>query len=179
MLSRLIETWTFRLFGTRAFAAWLDWMERRGSVRFIMRQEQGSPERYLDRYYLLRAGRLAVYLHRFWASDQEGVHCHPWANLSLVLTGGYFEVGHDGISRWRRPGAVRFRQAEVLHRVVAAPGTEGRIWTLFFHGRRVRKWGFMRAARWERALDADRPPRLRGVLFPRVVAAIPADESGR
>lgn len=162
------------------FRMWLRWMEQRGShklIRRLYKPERGEEgwEPYLDRYYLLRfswRGRplLGVFLHRFWASDQEGVHDHPWPNASLILAGGYSEQDADGTVRWCPAGAVRCRQAQVFHRLTVPKELSGRTWTLFLHGPRQRPWGFLRGGGWDEADDGGERTSFRGVVFPRRLA---------
>jgi len=163
---------------------WMQWMRRRGSWKMVERAQapHRPPEPYLERFYLLRIGRradpfFALFLHRFWSSDPDEPHDHPWPWGSLILTRGYDECGVDGIWHWRRPWAVRFRQAEVLHRVSLRESDRGRVWTLFWHGRRSRKWGFVTRGGWTSAeATGDQDQRqMRGWLLPRFVGEETAD----
>lgn len=93
-----------------------------------------------------------VYLHKIVRSDDDrALHCHPWANASLILWGGYVEVvpfsqgqaalddHHGRIHRIRRrPGQFIRRAAGDRHRLeVARP-----CWSLFITGPKHREWGF-------------------------------------
>ncbi len=126
----------------RALIRFGAWMEKRGSMSRIKRLEDGLETPYLDRYFIFRTGLVSKFLHRYWASDEEGVHCHPWANISIPLVNGFWEHHHDGTRTFRRPWRPVFRSARELHRIVLEPGTEGRVWSLFIKFRRVREWGF-------------------------------------
>ena len=48
-------------------------------------------ENYLERFYVLSLSFLGIYLHRFWADDDDGLHDHPWHSISIVLSGSYNE----------------------------------------------------------------------------------------
>lgn len=158
----------------------LDWIERRGGKREIMRDGQ----KYLTRYYVLRTKRLTILIHKFWASDPDECHDHPWDWCSFMLDGCYWENQPDGTKLWRSTDSNRFvyRHAEEFHRVsldtedgtkVDSPAAI----TLFFTFRRRRKWGFLRGEKWLPAKGYDRQPvELEGVdfdvvgkLFPRVI----------
>jgi hypothetical protein len=108
---------------------------------------------YLDRWHLLntRFGRL--YLHRFWRSDDDVFHDHPWWFVSLILRGYYDEVtpfsSYGGeVHEIRRVGSIRYRPATWRHRVMIAPQMRGRVWTLVLTGRKVRQWGFWCPKGW-------------------------------
>ncbi len=174
-MSKLLERSVLWLTRTRAFESWLRWMAARGSLRLIYRTEDDADYvRYLDRYYIFRLewrgrGLFAFFLHRFWASDQDGVHDHPWPNASFVLTGGYHEEGADGVKRWHGPGAVKLRGAELQHRLTIDPAQRGQVWTLFAHGPKWRRWGFVRDGQWRAAMDSDHPPLIEGIFLPRII----------
>lgn len=120
-------------------------------VRVIERND-GIP--YLERYYLFKFWRWTAFLHRFVSSDPEGeTHDHPWTSISFILTGKYLET------RWLGGEYVKFERkwfnlvkGETFHHVdlyetdVKIPGIqqETPVWTLFIHGRRFKRWGFLR-----------------------------------
>ena len=100
---------------------------------------------YLLRWWLIPRNRwLNVYLHQFRRSDDDrALHDHPWASVSIILSGVYDELQPDGVRR-RRPGHVVFRRATQQHRI-ELPIIAGGItytWTLFITGPKVREWGF-------------------------------------
>ena len=108
----------------------------------------GAP--YLERYSVGKFWGISFYLHRFVGNDEERhVHDHPWAwAKAIILTGFYTEevvcaldldkgwISKYVLRRWYNdlgPG--------VFHRIVhPTPGT----WTLFFHGKRIKSWGFLK-----------------------------------
>ena len=108
----------------------------------------GNP--YMERTYLGTAFGVRVYLHRFVACDEDGVHDHPFLrSISLLVAGWYFE------DRWAR----RYRRVWLnllgpndMHRVVL-PDNGKDVWTLFAHSARVKPWGMLRAT----ALDKHGP----------------------
>lgn len=154
------------------FEAWCRWMQARGSCKITKLNSdgrRGGEEPYLERYYILKTSRFSLFLHRFWSSDPEGVHDHPWDWGRLILCGGYTEEGADGVLSWRPAGSFVYRQpAEVFHRVhIAEPGAT---WTLFWHWRRRRLWGYLNPGdtAWVESLGNVERPELRGTIFPRL-----------
>jgi len=148
----------------------LDLIKRRGGHRMITRD--GKP--YLERFYLFKTSWLTIMIHKFWASDPDEPHDHPWNWASLVLRGSYREHGVDGVSTLRHPLSFRIRRAEEFHRIEAfCPG-----WTttLFFTGKRRREWGFLRGEKWIPASEYDRQEVeiqgrdfvVEGIFFPKV-----------
>ena len=108
-------------------------------------------QKYLERYYLVRTRWVAIFIHRFWASDEDPVHDHPWDNVSWVVKGGYFENLPDGQRLWRGPGYKSFRTAEEFHSIEIPAGNEGKVWSVFVRFRRRRKWGFWCQDEWKEA----------------------------
>lgn len=143
-----------------------EWLTKHGSYRAIPRFENGKEIQYLDRYFIFKLGRLEVYLHRFWESDEDGVHCHPFNNFSLVLTGGYNERHHDGKVTWRKAGSIIFRTAREMHRIEVPEELKGKVWSLFIHGKRFRTWGFLQAKSFTFS-EITKVPVTEGVFFPK------------
>ncbi len=139
------------------------WMERRGSHRSISRDHQP----YLERYYLFKVGGYGLFIHVFFDSDIDDVHDHPWVWGRIILSGRYREHHHDGTSTVCGPGHFIFRAARELHRVELI---DGPVVTLFGHGKRSRRWGFMVRGKWIAKYGQDeQPPRTKGWFLPRVV----------
>ena len=145
-------------------AAWLQW---RGRRRMIYRERDGQIENYLERFYILSTPLIGVYLHRFWASDDDGVHDHPWHSISVLLAGGYFEEEPERqwvpngptITHFRRPlhPPFKVRSKYAAHRITVPDGTEGQTWSMFIRfGVGRRKWGFYREGQWEPAIVQSR-----------------------
>lgn len=107
----------------------------------------GAPK--LHRRYLLGTGKtFGVFLHHFVGSDEPDVfHDHPWTwGVSLVLRGGYVEercdrTGGSLVRRVLRPGRLNVLRPGDFHRVELRGGRPA--WTLFVHGPKVRRWGFL------------------------------------
>ena len=125
--------------------------------RFRNIQDRLGENDYLHRYYLLfktedgngdeaRHYPFNAFIHNFKASDDPVLHDHPWKWCSIVLKGGYWEHLADGSRNWRGPGSICFRKATDLHWVETVPGLD--TWTLFLHGRKQRKWGFIDDGKW-------------------------------
>lgn len=105
-----------------------------------------------------------LYLHLFLRSDDDrALHCHPWANASLLLRGAYTEhtIAAGGIHRRQvlSAGALRVRlSGRMAHRIELH---DGPCWTLFFTGPRYRDWGFHCAEQgwipWQRFTAAEDP----------------------
>jgi len=116
----------------------------------------GSERPYLLRWWLLPRNNLFnVYVHLFLRSDDDrALHTHPWANLSILLKGGYREHTLRG-ARDMRAGDWRLRwTGSIAHRIEL---THGPCWTLFITGPRYQEWGFLCPqgfVRWQDFTDA-------------------------
>jgi hypothetical protein len=101
------------------------------------------------RYQLAKTRWFNIYLHVLDAPEWHpvGCHDHPWAFLTVLLSGGYLErqairvytktVGSKLNRRW--PGMVLYRSAEHAHDVITPYGTS---WSLVITGPKKRDWGF-------------------------------------
>lgn len=93
------------------------------------------------RRWKLSAGTLfSVRLHHWVAGDPEDYqHAHPWNFLTLVLRGGYDDVGEGRPTDHVRAPSIRYRPLTWRHSVInVVPGT----WTIVLTGRIVREWRF-------------------------------------
>lgn len=126
---------------------------------------------YLERYYVATIFGKRYYIHRFVASDTDGIHNHPFLKSdSRLLAGWYFE------DRWTAKPSMMVRDEEGretyadvpqvparskvrwtnkirefdFHRVVL-PDNGKDVWTLFSHSPREKGWGFIKP------IDATRP----------------------
>lgn len=106
----------------------------------------------LTRYYLLETRWFCVYLHHLHASDEDrALHDHPWAFLTFLVSGGYFE--HTPTGRfWRRRFSLLARPAAWQHRLELVRPT----WTLILRSRRLREWGFITPSGWRHWKDYGR-----------------------
>lgn len=137
-----------------ALASWAGKIRNSRPPDFVVKpREDESP--YLNRWYVIPRNRFFnIYLHEFLRSDEDrALHDHPWFNLSVVLSGAYFEetIRKGGVHRWvlRRPGlfrrGIKFRSPWSAHRVELIAYTkaiEAPAYTLFITGPRLRRWGF-------------------------------------
>ena len=133
------------------------WLKKRGRYRMIPRD---GNEKYLERFYILSTSWVGIYLHCFWADDDDGLHDHPWNSMSLPLRGGFFEeIPEDQnlpcgptINKFRRPLIPVLRSKYAAHRITLPSGQEGKVWSLFIRfGFKRRKWGFYRNGIWQPA----------------------------
>ena len=160
---------------SKLFDRWVKWMKRRGSYRLIKLHpdgREGIEEKvpYLERFFIFRLpGRGGLFLHKFHMSDPEEPHDHPWNSGGIVLSGLYWEKSLDGRVHERNAGYIRWcRSAGELHRVILPPTYKP--WTLFWHGKRIREWGWLEGAKWVRSPDNDivQKAPMKGWVFPYV-----------
>lgn len=115
----------------------------------IIKGEHGAP--YLERYMVARWGKNGehtLFLHRFLDSDSDrGIHDHPWDSKSLILASGYNEerlIYTDGVPqvivRDIKPLSFNKIGKDDFHRIILKEKKPA--WTLFYHGPRVKEWGF-------------------------------------
>lgn len=115
----------------------------------IIKGENGQP--YLERYMVARWGKNGehtLFLHRFLDSDSDkGIHDHPWDSKSFIVAGGYEEerlIIENGkekvIKRNILPFSFNVIKKDDFHRIVLKKKVPA--WTLFYHGPRVKEWGF-------------------------------------
>ena len=125
--------------------AFLERLSARLPKRTIYRNHTvgDAPELYLERFYLWRGKRVGVYLHRFWASDEEGLHDHPWHSVTRILCGGYVERTVEGTRYVDARTGWRFMPMQMFHRIVIPRLNAGQVWTLFIRFKRQREWGFL------------------------------------
>lgn len=133
----------------------------------------GADAHYLHRWWVIpRNALFNVYLHHFLHSDDDrALHDHPYANLSILLSGSYLEHMPGGVVKLRKawrpwaPWRLVFRRPTAAHRielrryygVMGLGGTlgsrEAPVWTLFITGPRVREWGFLCPSGWRHWKD--------------------------
>jgi hypothetical protein len=102
-------------------------------------------ELYLTRYVIFRCKWFGMYVHKFWISDYDVPHDHPWNFISIPLTVGYREHLPDGTSIWRKRFSPKFRTAGEFHWVELE---DGPTWTFFMHFSKKREWGFLTEDGW-------------------------------
>lgn len=106
---------------------------------------------YMLRWYVIPRNRwFNIYLHRVCKSDDDrALHDHPWASLSIILRGSYWEITEvDGVDCWTkyRRGRFIYRSSTYSHRLFLTDDKP--CWTLFITGKRVRDWGFYCPKGW-------------------------------
>ncbi len=145
----------------------------------IYREFEGKPfsNPYLIRYTLNNLGFVSIKLHSIRQSDDQCLHDHPWAFITIILKGGYFEHTFDtsisfdeGVvmpptkQKWYSPGSILYRPSHYAHRlelkekvtsgVIEGGGYwekhDGEQWatTLVFTFMPVREWGFYTKHGW-------------------------------
>ena len=121
-----------------------------------------SEELYLFRVKLTPRTRWGqLYFHVFFRGDVDrAVHDHPWPWVTFPLT-SYWELVRrpDGMKSLNFVERFRLhrRPATYTHRVL--DDKRGRkMVTLFWHGKKIREWGFWEGktwTHWKEYLDAD------------------------
>lgn len=105
------------------------------------------------RYFLLRkeGGQKSfasdwlpnIWLHKMLldhSPDNGFIHRHPWATVSLILSGGYVERLEDGRVKALRRGSVSARSSTMGHCIeVVTPNT----WSVFAHWFKRHDWEFV------------------------------------
>jgi hypothetical protein len=88
-----------------------------------------------------------IYLHKFIRSDRDDPHSHPWANVTLVLDGWYYEdvFIESDLNRvgtfYRTAGDVVVRTPGAIHAITE---TSSNCLTLFLTGPKIQEWGFFK-----------------------------------
>lgn len=93
------------------------------------------------RRWRFSAGSLfSIRLHHWVKGDPEPYqHAHPWNFLTIVLSGGYEDVGEGRETDYVRAPTLRYRRLDWRHSVInVLPGT----WTIVITGRILSKWRF-------------------------------------
>ena len=118
----------------------------------IIKTEEGA---LFERYFLFSIFGVTAYLHHYLMSDPDrGHHNHPWRHaLVIPIAGGYVEtrlhMNYDEtriVRRLRRPGIPYLMGPKTKHRIMTREinGRPITNWSLFFHSRKSREWGFFK-----------------------------------
>ncbi len=101
--------------------------------------------------WLMQKADIAARVHHILRSDDaRAFHDHPWAYLTIILKGGYWEVRPEfsetgqicAESRtWHGPGSILRRPANSWHRLELPAGQTA--WTLFITSKKTNGWGFL------------------------------------
>jgi hypothetical protein len=120
----------------------------------VVLYNQKNDSVYLRRWYVIPRNNFGnIYLHNFLSSDEDrALHDHPWWNISILLSGCYFEHIPKDSKKWieendrtqivkkRYPFIPIFRNSESIHKIELIQNKP--IWTLFITGPVAREWGF-------------------------------------
>lgn len=107
---------------------------------------------YMDRWWLLRLGRLNIRVHHIKRKDLDRhPHDHPWRTArTIIMRGFYWEkrrVGDSSLEILRTAGDTALLRQGEYHSITQVP--EGGVWTLFFTWHRIDEnsedgdWGFL------------------------------------
>lgn len=132
-------------------------------IEWLIRRAKRTPYThlpgYMNRWWLFRAGhsgrhgqsgeypRFGIRIHEILRSDMDmNPHDHPWAFVTFILKGGYFERrwwpnGTTSL-KWHPPGSLIFRRHTDWHMIIV-DREEGLPVTMFTTGRWRHVWGFM------------------------------------
>lgn len=93
------------------------------------------------RRWKVAAGQwFSVRLHHWTEGDPPAYqHSHPWNFLTVVLSGGYDDIGEDRPDDHVRAPAVRYRPLTWRHSVI---NVRPRTWTVVVTGRALSVWRF-------------------------------------
>jgi hypothetical protein len=100
----------------------------------------------MRRYILFDSDRLGLYIHHLCGLDHDALHNHPWKwSAALVFSGWYTEeratATPQTARRILRTGHINVISQRTFHRIahVSPKGA----WTLYVHGGRVQRDGFL------------------------------------
>lgn len=89
----------------------------------IIFKPYSSIKDFLQRFTILKIGKLHIRLHRIVDSDKTTLyHNHPFHYISIILKGGYTEsvVNPKGETTYtHKPGAFIFRKNTTYHRITS------------------------------------------------------------
>lgn len=97
------------------------------------------------RYKLIDIKGWKLLFHRFFEHEDQHLHDHPWPFITLVIKGGYVDLGPDRPDDHLHVGSVRRRPARHVHRTIVGPRG---CWTLLATAPTRREWGFWRDGKW-------------------------------
>lgn len=128
-------------------------LKRRLLERIVARRDPDFTigENYLQRWWVIpRNPFFNIYLHRISGDDDDrALHDHMYVNVSIILSGSYWEHLPGGVAIQRTGGQVIARRPSALHRLsLREDGIYPIVWTLFITGPRVRTWGFQCPQGW-------------------------------
>lgn len=103
---------------------------------------------YMKRWIVKLPTGHTVRVHRILRADADDeMHNHPFAFVSLILSGGYLEQIyvcegelHHKVQIWRRPFSLNRCSIETRHKICWVP--PGGAWTLVLAQPKAQSWGF-------------------------------------
>lgn len=108
------------------------------------------------RWHIFRRFGWQLALHKWLRSDDDrALHDHSADNVSVLLTGGYWEITHENGAydvKFRWPLVPYFRKAEVPHRIRLIPNGKP-VWSLWLRFPPRREWGFLCPKGWRHWRD--------------------------
>lgn len=120
----------------RSDASWLEKLMR----RYIPHDDIGweSVGEKFTRYNIVRCRWFNLYIHQMWSPIAPPMcHDHPWAFVTFILMGGYWESQDGKTWTFRRPFSVLYRPAEFRHTVKTV---DKYAWSCVVTTRRQRQW---------------------------------------
>jgi hypothetical protein len=105
---------------------------------------------FMTRYTILSCKYFSVKIHKFYRSDNDIMHDHPWNFISIILKGGYYEETKT-YKKWFSVGSILKRKAEFYHKVILPEGKT--CLSLVFAGPKKREWGFDCSNKWVSSKD--------------------------
>lgn len=84
--------------------------------------------------------------HEYFQSMDAMIHLYTGDEVDEIAPGERKKYALRGV-KWRGPGAVVFRRATALHRLVI-PATVDAAVSLFIMGPKTREWGFQTPGKW-------------------------------
>lgn len=116
---------------------------------------RGDNKPYLVRYSIFSCKWFAIKIHHILLSDDDCLHDHPWAFISLLLKGSYVEVGTpDRKIKCYMAGDILYRRAEWAHKLMIEPGKT--VWSFVITFKKQRQYGdFLRPGDGLNGLNTD------------------------
>lgn len=94
----------------------------------------------LRRWKLSLGDWFSVRLHHWVTGDPPNYqHMHPWNFLTIVLRGGYDDIGEGRDDDFVCAPAIRYRSLTWRHSII---NTKPNTWTIVLTGRVLSKWRF-------------------------------------
>lgn len=106
-------------------------------------------EPYLIRYSIFSCPLFAIKIHNILRSDDDCLHDHPWAFITILLKGAYIEESeHYNGRRFRyySAGTILYRHKHWIHRLIIDKPVRSLVIT--FKKKRGGAWGFFTPKGW-------------------------------